>query len=215
MKIQKSRLAAILTVLVLVCSMAATMVIPASADEVTQTFYYVESVHMSALAPAVWKAAGCDAEHGSGDWQAVVQKLGAYSDGLLSEDKSVFLLDYNYIPYFCEQHGLVCTENNILSWEPEEYYGDHEYFAVPIDTSNMEYDSDIDYELVFHSAASSGSDTPVETASSGLASIVNKEMLSGVLDEVINLLPVVIPVMIGFIGLRKGISFLQSVLHSA
>lgn len=50
---------------------------------------------------------------------------------------------------------------------------------------------------------------------SGLASVVTTDMLSGVLDEIIALLPVVIPVMIGFIGLRKGISFLQGVLHSA
>lgn len=39
--------------------------------------------------------------------------------------------------------------------------------------------------------------------------------LDGVLAEVIGLLPVVIPVIIGFIGLRKGISFIQSVLHGA
>lgn len=48
-----------------------------------------------------------------------------------------------------------------------------------------------------------------------LASIVTADMISGVLDEIIGLLPVILPVMIGFIGLRKGISFLQSVLHSA
>lgn len=52
-------------------------------------------------------------------------------------------------------------------------------------------------------------------ASTGLSSIVTTQMMSGVLDEILGLLPVVIPVMIGFIGLRKGISFLQSVLHSA
>ena len=52
-------------------------------------------------------------------------------------------------------------------------------------------------------------------AASGLSGIVTTEMMSGVLDEILGLLPVVIPVMIGFIGLRKGISFLQSVLHSA
>ena len=45
--------------------------------------------------------------------------------------------------------------------------------------------------------------------------VVTTQMMSGVLDEILGLLPVVIPVMIGFIGLRKGISFLQSVLHSA
>ena len=53
------------------------------------------------------------------------------------------------------------------------------------------------------------------TTTTGLSSIVTADMLGGVLDEIVGLLPVVIPVMIGFIGLRKGISFLQGVLHSA
>ena len=48
-----------------------------------------------------------------------------------------------------------------------------------------------------------------------LASIVTAEMMSGVLDEIIAMLPVIVPVMVGFIGLRKGISFLQGALHSA
>lgn len=48
-----------------------------------------------------------------------------------------------------------------------------------------------------------------------LEGVVTAEMLSGVLNEVIGLLPVVVPVMIGFIALRKGISFLQGILHSA
>lgn len=48
-----------------------------------------------------------------------------------------------------------------------------------------------------------------------LKSIVTAEMLSGVLDEITGLLPIVVPVMIGFIAIRKGIAFLQSVLHSA
>lgn len=48
-----------------------------------------------------------------------------------------------------------------------------------------------------------------------LSSVVTAEMLGGVLDEVVALLPVCIPVMIGFIALRKGISFVSSILHSA
>lgn len=52
-------------------------------------------------------------------------------------------------------------------------------------------------------------------AAAGLAEVITADMLNGVLDEVVALLPVCIPVMIGFIGLRKGISFLQSILHSA
>ncbi len=48
-----------------------------------------------------------------------------------------------------------------------------------------------------------------------IAGVVTADMMNGVLDEVIALLPVCIPVMISFIGLRKGISFIQSVLHAA
>lgn len=48
-----------------------------------------------------------------------------------------------------------------------------------------------------------------------LKTIVTAEMLEGVLTEITGLLPVVIPVMIGFIAVRKGISFLSHILHSA
>lgn len=48
-----------------------------------------------------------------------------------------------------------------------------------------------------------------------LAGVVTADMISGVLDQMVALLPVVMPAMIGFIGLRKSISFLQGVLHGA
>lgn len=48
-----------------------------------------------------------------------------------------------------------------------------------------------------------------------LSTIVTAEMLEGVLAEITGLLPVVIPVMIGFIAVRKGIAFVQHILHSA
>ena len=48
-----------------------------------------------------------------------------------------------------------------------------------------------------------------------LLQIVTEDMLNGVLDQVIGLLPVLLPVMITFIGFRKGISFIQGVLHAA
>lgn len=51
--------------------------------------------------------------------------------------------------------------------------------------------------------------------SSALAKVVTAELLSGVLDEIVGLLPVCIPVMIGFIALRKGIAFVSNILHSA
>ncbi len=48
-----------------------------------------------------------------------------------------------------------------------------------------------------------------------LDTVITGTMLNGVLEEIIGLLPVVIPVMVGFIALRKGIAFVQGVLHSA
>lgn len=48
-----------------------------------------------------------------------------------------------------------------------------------------------------------------------LKTVVTSAMLSGVLDEVVGVLPVAIPVLITFIALRKGIAFIQSILHSA
>ena len=50
---------------------------------------------------------------------------------------------------------------------------------------------------------------------SGLAKIVTGEMLSGVLAEITGLLPVIIPVAISFIAVRKGISFLIGTLRGA
>lgn len=53
------------------------------------------------------------------------------------------------------------------------------------------------------------------SATNGLSDIVTSDMLTGVLDEIVGLLPVCIPVMIGFIALRKGISFIRGILKSA
>ena len=48
-----------------------------------------------------------------------------------------------------------------------------------------------------------------------LQSVVTADMMNGVLNEVIGVLPVCVPVMVTFIGLRKGISFVRGVLVSA
>ena len=52
-------------------------------------------------------------------------------------------------------------------------------------------------------------------ASPVLKTVVTADVVGGVMDEIIGLLPVILPVMIGFIALRKGISFVLGLLHSA
>lgn len=48
-----------------------------------------------------------------------------------------------------------------------------------------------------------------------LSSTVTTDMIKGVLDQILLLLPVVLPTLIGFIAVRKGISFLIGSLRSA
>ncbi|MBQ8237037.1 MAG: hypothetical protein IJZ39_02660 [Oscillospiraceae bacterium] len=48
-----------------------------------------------------------------------------------------------------------------------------------------------------------------------LSGVVTAELVGGLFDEIVALLPILIPPMVTFIGIRKGISFMQSVLHSA
>lgn len=55
----------------------------------------------------------------------------------------------------------------------------------------------------------------IVTSATSLSDVVTSDMLSGVLNEIIGLLPVLVPVMVTFIALRKGIAFIQSILHSA
>lgn len=54
-----------------------------------------------------------------------------------------------------------------------------------------------------------------EQTATTLSTVVTAEMMSGVFDQIVALLPVCIPVMVSFIALRKGIGFVKSVLHSA
>ena len=45
--------------------------------------------------------------------------------------------------------------------------------------------------------------------------VFTAEMVGGVLDEVVGVIPIVVPVAITFIAIRKGISFVLGMLRSA
>lgn len=48
-----------------------------------------------------------------------------------------------------------------------------------------------------------------------LADVVTTDMVSGVFDQIIGLLPILIPAVVGFIGIRKGIGFLTGTIKKA
>ena len=66
-----------------------------------------------------------------------------------------------------------------------------------------------------HKSFRKGAIVQTAAATTALSKVVTAEMLSGVMEEIVGLLPVVLPVMIGFIALRKGIGFVTGMLHSA
>lgn len=53
------------------------------------------------------------------------------------------------------------------------------------------------------------------TADTVLDTVFTAEMVGGVLDEVVGVIPIVVPVAITFIAIRKGISFVLGMLRSA
>lgn len=53
------------------------------------------------------------------------------------------------------------------------------------------------------------------TTTTVLSAVVTSDMVSGVLNEVVALLPVILPAAISFIAIRKGVSFVLGMLRSA
>lgn len=53
------------------------------------------------------------------------------------------------------------------------------------------------------------------SASATLSGVVTTEMLSGVMDEIIAVLPIVMPVSISFMAIRKGIRFVLGAIAKA
>lgn len=225
MNFQTVRLRPLLCAVLSVILVTGSMILPAFAAEQNVNFSYVDSVPSATVAPALWKVAGCSESLPASSAQMVLnERVGAAVDGYISSDKKAFILNHDYLDMFLQSHDELSTTHNILGWQPTESYtgGEGKYFAVPIDTSGLTYDPDSAETFVFHSAAAPEPEptapaqepsTPASTAD--LAKIVSSENLSSVFDEVKSLLPVVCVVIVGYIGLRKGISFLQSVLHSA
>ena len=218
MNFQNVRLRPLLCAVLSVILVTGSMILPAFAAEQNVNFSYVDSVPSATVALALWKVAGCSESLPGSSAQTVLnERVGAAVDGYISSDKKAFILNHDYLDMFLQSHDELSTTHNILGWQPTESYtgGEGKYFAVPIDTSGLTHDPDSAETFVFHSAAAPEPEPTAPASTADLAKIVSSENLSSVFDEVKSLLPVVCAVIIGYIGLRKGISFLQSVLHSA
>lgn len=52
-------------------------------------------------------------------------------------------------------------------------------------------------------------------ATTYLSGVITQDMINGVFNEILALLPIVLPCIIGFAGIRKGIRFILSAIHGA
>lgn len=205
MKIFKNRF--LLTVLTVICVMVSTMSVAVSAAENEIAFYAADDFTVSTVVLAIFDMAGVDFG------QPEIQQATRYckgEPGYLSEDKTIFLVNDTFI-----ENALAVFESDesIYNWKPESYYlteYGHKYYSVPISTDGLTADPEIIFTAVYY-GKTSGDTMPT----TDLTSAVNAKMMSSVLDEVLDLLPVVVVVIVGFVGLRKGIGFLQGILHNA
>ena len=205
MNIQKSRLAAVLSVALMVCMMVAMLVVPASAATF-EVKARPAQVYRNVLAAGIYRTAQAELhEHESYEELASALGLSGLVQGAqVGTDGNAVYLAVNAITSFIDKYNTT-------------------YADTPIDVENFVVYKTASGVDVYRVPVIGVVDTFMSTqtivyyyeTTGALVDSLESESLEGVLQQIVDLLPVVIPVMIGFIGLRKGISFLQSVLHSA
>lgn len=195
MNIQKSRFTAMLTAMLIVCMMATLLVVPASAAVVERELMTITIEPTETL------------------WNQLHAEL-CSCDDFFPEDVDIESLE----AYIDVDFNLYLTLEFVENFQ--DYCGDGDYDLSARTIWNCAengitlYETKVKAESGSFEAGSIGY-IFASGRSDSISDVVTPELFNSTLDEIVTLLPVVIPVMIGFIGLRKGISFLQSVLHSA
>lgn len=108
-------------------------------------------------------------------------------------------------------------ENNI--WSKKSSTGTYSYSSFTVITSCTDLLSSID-KMNAVAFAEEGSEessffynAPTVALDGTLAPIYQKTTLTGVLQEIVTILPIVLTIIVGLIGLRKALAFLSKVLH--
>ena len=100
---------------------------------------------------------------------------------------------------------------------PNGKYSNGNTFSV-IESSHNIYNTDSS-ELVFRqgTSVSPNPTPPTQSGSNTLSTMFNSNsaMLNGVLQEIVTLLPILLPVLVTFIAIRKGIRFCLQTLRSS
>lgn len=203
MTIQKSRLAAIVSMMLVVCVMVTTMVVPASAASVPLKIYecYYSQQNYGA---SIYEYLNAD-----------LQGCGNYA-----ELAYYFYSNSNKPYYFSAKENMLFVP--LADFEAAiEFYNakfDEKLEVPELPLFYYEDDSGTQYIKIVPYAKKPNSKIRVleftEKTSSVIGNVVSSDGLSGVLAQIVEILPVVLVVIVGFIALRKGISFVQGVLNN-
>lgn len=227
MKFQINRLAALVSMLVLICFMVVFMAFPAFAAEIGDSIHlYVGSYSDLEIAAAILEASGADLV-GFADYFELASCLSFGKDVLailFDSSQSVFFVSEVTVAYVQEVYDSDFDDIVAISGVPisSDYYcDDSEMVFYQLDISISYPITRLD-SMSLHYAGSVSEETPPEESISGssdvdsvLVSSVDSDSMSYVLNEILDILPVVLAVIIGFIALRKGIQFISGLIHSA
>ena len=206
MNIQKSRLAALIGLMLMVCMMVAMLAVPASAAtfEVAVGFGVVME---NKVAANIYELSNADL-HDCKTYSELAADLGyaldrKYQSAIAPDGNAVYLSEtviadyliiynekYPETPITAPEFFQYISKNGIVVYKVPAYGCADKVFS----TNYAKY---------------------TYTTTGKFVDSLEESSLSGVLNQIIDLLPIVIPVLIGFIGLNKAIKFIIGVLHSA
>lgn len=203
MNIQKSRLVAIISVMLIVCMMTVMLVVPASAaTTVTAYTATVSPCELNAYILEIWSADLQGYENYLSLALALGIEDGRQAMALCSENKDSIYIPHSIFDDLKELYDKTFNAD-IEIVTPRNYYQNENgyvYFKFPANITI--YNKTVSRELTY-------------CMESAFANAISSDGISGVFDQILSLLPIVIPVFIGFIGLDKAIKFLIGVLRGA
>lgn len=205
MNIQKSRLMAMFTVMLMVCMMVSMLVVPASAATSEVAVYHAITLQRS-VAAAILEALNADLQQAV-DYETLALGMGAGGSIQLpaSQNGEYIYVNSAFVSGVVSRYNEMFHAHLEFPENPRTYYtqGDTTYYRF-------------EYSGQFQALGSAPTGNPlIYHTSSAFVNAIPDNSISAVFNQILDLLPIVIPVLIGFIGLNKAIQFITGVLHSA
>ena len=215
MNIQKRRITAIATMVLVVCMMVATMALPASAATVTVNLRNGCMITAGYVYEPILKAFKADL-HGYSDYSALLKAmgLGVYDDTsvYVSTDQRSIYVQEGLLRTVANKYNALFPDDTPLNFEnigivlTSSKGKEVRFLVIP----NPGVTFDFNEETIEDTYTYETVDT-VE----GAFDFLDESDLWHLMDEIKGILPAAVQALVGFIAIRKSIEFLQWCMHKA